>query len=371
MKYLVALFCLLATPALAADIQVGPTHTIRYLKEAVEISEPGDRLLLDCEDGREYNIGFLPKIVHDLTIECVGGRGDLWPWRCQDQIQNPCEKIRHSPRNGKAAFVVGTPQSYVTLTLRNIECSFVLVTDGNGACVRLEYGKLVMDGVYCHHNQNCVLTRSAKQDGKRVYDQNVLEIRNSHIVNHGNNAGSSHGLYANRCALLIAVDSTFAGVNEGHGLKSRCAINVIYNNTFTSDARTPFTPDDELACDNPAAQLYCSVIYLLDLPNGGDAWILKNTFVQEEWSSSQQNMIHVCGERVSRNSSRSGTIRIRDNEFINHRSPGHILLHHCTPNWDPSVRVKVHFVDNRVCGATGLFRGHAVGQVVEIGTEFC
>ncbi|MGH8549944.1 MAG: hypothetical protein ACRERU_15325 [Methylococcales bacterium] len=115
--------------------------------------------------------------------------------------------IQDTQAEGKAAVLMRGHDTGIS----NIECSGIRVSDGNGACVRLEGRNLDLDHVYFHDSQQGILTGA--EPGEVV-------IRNSWFVRLGQ-GGSSHGIYIGGGNLEIYRSIFLASRDEGHEIKTR------------------------------------------------------------------------------------------------------------------------------------------------------
>lgn len=119
------------------------------------------------------------------------------------------------------------------VVIRDVEISLRNYGDNN-ACIRLEGRDLLVDGLDCHDFQMGILT------GGNV---GRLEIRNSRFGNAGMNRHGNLGHMIYACSsgpteegTLVVRNSRFKNwrVRPGHGIKTRCANNVIENNEIDS-----------------------------------------------------------------------------------------------------------------------------------------
>ncbi len=166
---------------------------------------------------------------------------------------------------GKATFVIKGSNT----TIENIQCSGIAVSDGNGACIRLEGENLTLRNVYFHDSQQGLLTRS-KGGGTILIEDSRFERLGGAC---GIKCGRAHGVYIGRATELTVRNSVFLSPkDEGHAIKSRAAKTTIENNVIASlegkDSR------------------------LIDLPNGGTV-IIRNNVLQEGSNSSNPDIIGI------------------------------------------------------------------------------
>lgn len=166
---------------------------------------------------------------------------------------------------GKATFVIKGNDT----TIEDIQCSGVAVSDGNGACIRLEGNNLTLRNVFFHDSQQGLLTRS-KGGGTILIENSRFERLGGAC---GIKCGRAHGIYIGRATELTVRNSVFLSPkDEGHAIKSRAAKTTIENNVIASlegkDSR------------------------LIDVPNGGTV-IIRNNVLQEGSNSSNPDIIGI------------------------------------------------------------------------------
>lgn len=264
---------LLAVPAGAADVKVGPGDPIKTLADAVAKAKPGDTIKLRAGD---YNEDFAV-IDKPLTITGVGGVAKL-------------QAIEHIP-NGKAILIVRAP-----VVLENLEISGAKVEDHNGAAVRFEAGTLTVRNVVFRDNENGILS-GAIPDGSAV-------IEDCEFAANGAGDGQSHGAYFGQIASLRVVNSQFHDTLVGSHLKSRAAETVVEHSRFIDGK-------------------WGTAGYAIDLPNGGNAVIRHNVF-ERAITTSNRAMIHFGGETDKP----TGKLSVTDNQFTSDRPLSTGVLNH-------------------------------------------
>ena len=253
-------------------LSVGEGQQFTRLSDAIASSRDGD--LVQVQSG--VYIDDFATINTKITIEAVGGR--VW-------------LLAHSaPPNGKAVLVTQTD-----VTLKGIEISGARVDDRNGAAIRHENGKLTLDKVYFHDNQNGVLAGDNPNSS--------VTITGSEFAGNGDGDGQSHGIYANKIANLTIRDSFFHDTKVGHEIKSRALVTVI------EDSRIVNGPNG-------------SASYNIDLPNGGDATVRGNT-IEKGPRAENPHTIHFGGEGARHPSS---SLLVTDNTIVNDRDGGRLIL---------------------------------------------
>lgn len=174
-------------------------------------------------------------------------------------------RLLETTAEGKANLVVKGNNT----TIEGIECSGIRVSDGNGACVRLEGENLTLRNVYFHNSQQGLLTRT-RGGGSILIEDSKFENLGGAC---GIKCGRAHGIYIGKASELTVRGSTFLSPkDEGHAIKSRAARTTIENNVIASlegkDSR------------------------LIDIPNGGIV-VIRNNVLQEGINSSNPDIIGI------------------------------------------------------------------------------
>ena len=145
------------------------------------------------------------------------------------------------------------------LTVENIECRFVSVRDGNGACIRLEGVNLTLNHVYFHDAQEGILETSKHPGNIYIYDSRFEQL--------GFN-GQAHGIYTNKANLYIYNSLVLASKGEGHALKVR-GENLLVESSII-------------------ASLSSRDSRLIDMPNGGRLTVANSILAQGPKSANGQ-----------------------------------------------------------------------------------
>ncbi len=262
----VALLALiLATPALARTLEVGPGRAYALPSEAAAAARDGDRVVIapgeyfDCAVWRQS----------DLTIEGLPGEAAR-------------TVITDKPCQGKALFVIPGDR----VTVRGLTLQRARVPDANGAGIRAEGRDLTVERVRFLDNQNGILAASQPQG--------ALIVRDSEFLRNGRcEKDCAHGIYANRLALLRVERSTFRATREGHHIKSRALRTEVL--------------DSEIA-DGPDG----TASYLIEAPNGGAVLIRGNRLQKGPKAQNRTAAISIGAEGVDRP---TPEILIEDNRF--------------------------------------------------------
>ncbi len=153
--------------------------------------------------------------------------------------------------------------------VKNLECRLISVSDGNGACIRLEGTNLSVEHVYFHDSDQGILTGS---------DPGVVRIRDSRFQQLGLN-GRSHAIYIGGGDLQIEDSLFLASKSEGHEIKSRAQITTIKRSIIAS-----LTGVDSRLIDVPnGGTLTVEDSLLAKGPNSSNPDAIGFTLEKERW----------------------------------------------------------------------------------------
>ena len=265
---------LLATPALASTLKVGPGQAYATPSAVAAAAHDGDTISIasgnytDCSTWSANN----------LTI---AGSGD----------GKAGTTIGNVSCGGKGVFVIYGSN----ITVRDLSLVNASVPDQNGAGIRAEGTNLVVERVRILHNQDGILADPVAAS--------TILIRDSRFAGNGA-CGSSgqncaHGIYINGIAKLTVEHCTFTDTQVGHDIKSRAAITQIIDNTIT---------------DGPKG----TSSYLIDAPNGGAVTITGNYLEKGPLSSNSYVAVSIGEEGVTWPAS---PIVVSDNVLRNDGNP--------------------------------------------------
>jgi len=202
----VLLLLLLASPAAAKDLLVGPGHPYDRPSAAIRAAQPGDQVLI--EPGEYYDCATWT--TPGLTI---AGRA-------------PGVVLTDTTCRGKAILVIGGDHA----TLRDLTLARARVPDGNGAGVRLEAPGLILDRVTFRDNQVGLLSSAAGggilATDCRFEDGGVGGDRPTWAILAG---GSDQ---------LLVRGSAFTGM-KGGAVSSSAADTSLIGNSFTGPGTLP------------------------------------------------------------------------------------------------------------------------------------
>ncbi|HEY1506335.1 MAG TPA: hypothetical protein VGF92_18670 [Stellaceae bacterium] len=209
-------------------LRVGPSRTIRTIKDAAGQAKDGDTIEIDAGN---YTGDVAVWHVDNLTIRGVGGR--------------PHIVADGEAAEGKAIFVTKGKN----IRVENIEFSGAAVGEGNGAGIRAEGANLTVFNCYFHDNQEGILTSEDPTSD--------ILIDNSAFVHNGTQSGQSHGIYIGHIHTLYVRGSVFQGTTIGHHIKTRADNDYILYNRILDFAEG-------------------TASYSIDLSNGGRGYIIGN-----------------------------------------------------------------------------------------------
>jgi hypothetical protein len=277
-------------------LHVGPKRAITTIAEAARIARAG--ATIDVDSG-VYTGDVAVWTQDDLTMRAVGGRVKL--------------VAAGAAAEGKGIWVVRANG----MRVEGFDFEGAGVPSRNGAGIRLETGSLQVKDCSFKHNEMGLLTNN---------DPNtVLEVEDSEFAYNQRPDGHNHNLYAGHIARLSVTGSYFHHARTGHLLKSRAAVNDIYNNRLI---------------DGPGG----TASYELEFPNGGVANVVGNTIAQ---NTTTENPILISfgaeGYKWPRN-----TIHLENNTLVNPLPRGGMFLR-VMPGVD-SIRAN----NNRLVGAGTL-----------------
>ncbi|MFN0036957.1 MAG: right-handed parallel beta-helix repeat-containing protein [Saprospiraceae bacterium] len=233
MKHLILAFALFQFSPLRAKIwQVGPTRNYTVPSAVSNLVADGDTVEIDAG----IYIGDVAKWhANYLRIRSVGvGYAHL------EAAGNHAE--------GKAIWVI----KGAFCTVEGIEFSGCQVPDHNGAGIRQEGMNLNLRHCYFHHNEMGILTSN---DGA----SNFL-FESCEFSHNGYGDGFSHNVYVGAVGSLTMRYCYSHDAHIGHLVKSRAKLNVLQYNRFTGE-----NGDGS---------------YEVDLPNGGEAYLIGNLIEQ-------------------------------------------------------------------------------------------
>lgn len=274
---------LLSTPAFSAAsatddervLQVGPGFAIKTLADAAKVAKDGD--VIEVKGG-DYYRDVAVWTQNKLTLRAApGGRVRMI--------------AGGKAAEGKAIWVVRGGD----ISVSGFDFVGARVMDRNGAGIRLERGRLLIDDCRFLENENGILTSGDAQSR--------LEIRNSEFGHNGYGDGQSHNLYVGAIEQLKVTGSYFHHARVGHLLKSRARQNHILANRLT----------DEIGGQ---------ASYELEFPNGGVAYVVGN-IIQQSSTSENPHLVSFGAEGYG---SGANELYLAYNTFVDLLPKGGVFL---------------------------------------------
>jgi hypothetical protein len=219
--------------AYSDTLQVGPKRLYKTPSAAALAARDGDVVAIDA--------GVYPGDVvvwpqNRLTLRGVGGRAHL--------------KAEGNAAEGKAIWVLKGNG----IVVENVEFSGARVTDKNGAGIRFEGTNLTIRSAHFHDNEMGILT------GKNPNSHILIEGSefNNNTVDYQRYGRLGHNIYIGEVQRFTLRNSYIHDASIGHNVKSRASENYILYNRIMDE--------------------HDGSSYLVDLPNGGEAYIIGNLF---------------------------------------------------------------------------------------------
>lgn len=208
----------------------------------------------------------------NITLRGVGGRAHM--------------QANGTAAQGKAIWVIKGNN----VVIENIEFSGAKVPSRNGAGIRMEGTNLTLRNCHFHDNEMGILT------GTNLASEILIENSefNNNTVNYKQHGRLGHNIYIGRIAKFTLKGSYIHDAETGHNVKSRAMENYILYNRIT---------DEKLGSS-----------YLVDLPNGGDAFIIGNLFHQNNLNDNYTLVAFSAEKNWERATS---SLYVVNNTFVN------------------------------------------------------
>jgi MYXO-CTERM domain-containing protein len=270
-----------SSSAFAATLQVGPGKTYAKPCDANAAAKDGD--IVEIDAAGDYHGDVCQWSQNNLTLRGVNGRAKI-------------DATGVSISNGKGIWVFYG----ANVTVENIEFSGAEVPDQNGAGIRHQGLNLTVRNCYFHDNQDGILG-APLANGQGADGQGEVLIETSEFAKNGAGDGQSHNMYLNHYAKVTLRYSYSHSSNVGHLLKSRALATYVLYNRLSDDEST-------------------NVSYEVNLPNGGNAYIIGNIIEQGADPNGEENgNIIDFGSEGPVNGS---ALFVVNNTIINNRTKG-------------------------------------------------
>lgn len=266
-------------PAYGRTWQVGPQRALKTPSEAARAARDGDVVEIDAGI-YAGDVASWPQ--SRLTLRGLNGNAHL------DANGNASE--------GKAIWVLKGND----VTVENIELSGAAVPDLNGAGIRFEGTNLTMKNCHVHHNQMGILT------GVNPASDILIEGSefNDNTVDYQRFGKLGHNIYIGNIHRFTLRNSHIHDAATGHNVKSRAQENYILYNRI-SDERNGSS-------------------YLVDLPDGGRAYLVGNLFHQ---GANTENPAMLAFAAEKNPTAPGQQLYLVNNTLLNDRLPGGAFLH--------------------------------------------
>jgi hypothetical protein len=306
----------LAGPVSGRTIEVGPDRPIRSPAQAARLARDGDVVKFDAA---RYPGGTAVWRANDLVLSAVGGRAHM--------------QAAGESAQGKAIWVIQGDNT----TVEGIEFSGCRVPGHNGAGIRLEASGLTVRDARFHHNEMGILTGNDWPDSEILIERsefahNTTDYQRFKRLGHNIYVGANTRRFTLRYSYVH-------GARVGHNVKSRARANLILYNRIGDET------------DGAAS-------YLVDLPDGGDAFVIGNSLHQGR-RSSNQSAIAYAAEANGRE--KDGQVYFVNNTVVSDRPRSLFFNNHGAS--------KAHLINNLVVGSGALVKGPAEMRANRFGSR--
>lgn len=306
MRTILLVLSMLAAPAAAAAVRsVGPGQPYAKPCQAFAAAQDGDVIEIDASGNYDGDVCVIYR--NNLTIRGVNGRARI--------------DAAGKYAQGKGIWVVAGDNTVV----ENIEFSGAKVPDRNGAGIRLDSGNLTVRNCVFHHNETGILGG--------FYGRVLIE--HSEFYDNGYGDGQSHNIYLNAGVAEFTLRySASRRAIVGHLVKSRAAKNFILYNRLTQETGTGS--------------------YEIDLPNGGQAYVIGN-IVQQGDTTQNRGMLTFGLEGLRTNA--PNELYVVNNTFVSTRAAGATFLQISSSFTTPAV------VRNNIFSGSGIISTQSNAQM--------
>ncbi|MBS0642863.1 MAG: hypothetical protein U1E70_11560 [Acetobacteraceae bacterium] len=289
---------MLAVPAMAKTLLVGPARVLKTPSQAAAIAQPGD--VVRIENGLYADCAVWTP--NNLTIQGVGRNVILTDRTCLNQ----------------GIFVVfGSNVTIQGLTFRNAS-----VPGRNGAGIKMNGDNLTVLNSRFENNENGILAGGTARSTLRIADSSFI----------GNGAcieACAHAVYAGApIGLLLVERCVFLDTRTAHHIKSR-ALNTIVRDTRIEDGESGTSS------------------YLIEAAQGGGL-LVQNNDLQKGPNSDNPGTAIAIGASPTRNPTQA--LVIRDNRFRSDVRQPTVFVRNYTDT-------PVQLIDNNVVGTVQMLEG--------------
>lgn len=271
---------LLCRTSPAATLLVGPQYSLKLPSQAAKLAKDGDVVLIAAETYKG-DVAVWPQ--NRLLLKGIPGRAHL--------------AADGQSAENKAIWVLKGHD----VRVENIEFSGAQVADLNGAGIRFEGVNLTLRNCHFHHNQMGILTGVNPLSDISIEGSEF----NDNTVDYKRYGKLGHNIYIGNIHRFTLSHSHVHDAQTGHNVKSRAQENVLLYNRI----------GDEQSASS----------YLVDLPNGGLAFVIGNQFRQAP-DSENSTMLSFAAEH-QQNPMRQALYLV-NNTFVNDRASGIFVSNH-------------------------------------------
>ena len=270
-----------STASAGQVLQVGAGKPYKTPSAAAKVAKNGDVVEIDAST---YWGDVAVWSQDNITLRGVGGRAHL--------------KARGKTAQGKAIWVIKGNN----ITVENMEFSGARVADKNGAGIRFEGAGLTIRNSHFHHNEIGILV-----NGNLASDILIegSEFHHNTLANQ-HYSPPGHNIYVGKVRRFTLRNSYVHHASVGHNVKSYAQENYILYNRIM---------DEELGNSS----------YLLDLAEGGDAYVIGNVFQQSQYTDNY-TMVSYAAE-ANRNDA-SQYLYFVNNTLVNDAGKGTFVNNH-------------------------------------------
>lgn len=269
-----------AMPLCAATLEVGPQRLLKLPSAAARLARDGDVVSIDAGIYRG-DVASWPQ--HRLTLRGLGAGAHL------DALGKTAE--------GKAIWVIKGND----IRIENIELSGATASALNGAGIRFEGSNLTLKNCHLHHNQMGILT-GVNPNSDILIDSSEF---NDNTVDYRQHGKLGHNIYIGNIRRFTLRDSYIHDAGTGHNVKSRAKENYLLYNRI-SDERNGSS-------------------YLVDLPDGGAAYLVGNAFHQ---GANTENAAMLAYAAEHNQTEPNQQLYLVNNTFVNDHPGGSFLNNH-------------------------------------------
>lgn len=266
--------------AFAATLQVGPDRTYKTPSAAARAARDGDVIAIDA-GVYQGDVTVWPQ--SRLQLRGVGGRAQL--------------QAHGAAAEGKAIWVF----KGADILVENIEFSGAQVEHKNGAGIRFEGVDLTIRNCHFHHNEMGILTAPNPVSEILIEGSEF----NDNTVDYQRFGRLGHNIYIGGVRRFTLRNSYIHDAAVGHNVKSRARENYILYNRIMDERN--------------------GSSYLVDLSEGGKAYVIGNLFRQGP-NTDNPAMIAFAPERNQDDPKQA--LYVVNNTAVNDRDDGIFVFNH-------------------------------------------